>query len=43
MVGAALAVAGGIYILHVQKKKSYMNFIKREIDALGPADKEASG
>ena len=46
-MGAALAIAGGIYFLHNQKKKNYMKEIMREImrevDALGPPEKDASG
>jgi hypothetical protein len=42
-VGATLALLGGIYILHLKSKKSYMTDIKRKIDALPPAKKEATG
>ena len=42
-MGAALAIAGGIYILQIQKKNSYMKEIMRKVDALGPPEKDASG
>ena len=42
-IGAALAIAGGIYFLHIQKNNTLMKEIMREVDALGPAERDASG
>jgi len=42
-MGAALAIAGGIFILHFKNNSDYLTAIKRKIDALGPPDKDPSG
>ena len=41
--GAAVAIAGGIYILYLNKKKDHMKIVKRAIDALGPPEIDTSG
>ena len=43
VLGAALAIGGGIYLLKILKKKSYLKPILREIDRLTAPKKDADG